>query len=97
MRVKAVICRLCRESKWASELSRTADGHYTDICLTCFQKEALAIVVQLETIMGLAIGPTPKTTGNEITQEVTLRFCGCGTVMDCWCNRCHICEDVADE
>lgn len=94
MRPSAVICKLCLESKWMSELSTTSDGHYTDVCLTCFQRETRAIVAQLEAIMGLTLVVKPKTSDNEITQEVTLKVCECGYVIDCWCKRCHICEDV---
>lgn len=79
-----------------SELAVTSDGHYTSVCLTCWQREVQAIVSSLEAIMGLTVieKPKPVTTDNEITQEVTLRVCECGYVIDCWCNRCHICEDV---
>jgi hypothetical protein len=60
-------------------------------------KEIRAVVRQLEAIMDLTYmtrESEPKDPDNEITQEVTFKVHDCGYVIDCWCRRCHLCEDV---
>lgn len=91
---RAVICRLCFETKALSELSRSASGHITDVCLVCRERELRAVLVKVEAILAndsqLA---NPKHSDNEITLEVVRKLHDCGHVDDgCWCLRCHICK-----
>lgn len=68
---RAVICRLCMETKALSELSRSADGHITDVCLVCRERELRAVLAQIEAILAFdayLAGPTYR--DGDITQEL---------------------------
>lgn len=68
---RAIICRLCFDTKALSELSRSASGHVTDVCLVCRERELRAVLAQVEAILShdnqLA---NPKHSDSEITLEV---------------------------
>lgn len=91
---QSIICRLCFETKALSELSRSANGHITDVCLVCRERELRAVLAQVEAILSLDNQlADPKHPDSELTQKVTLKFFECGHVDDgCWCLRCHICH-----
>jgi hypothetical protein len=100
---RAVICRLCFETKALSELSRSASGDITDVCLVCREKELRAVLAQVEAILTtddqFVDSKHPKNPDNEITVEtVVVKHCyWCAHQIECWCGRCHYCEDVSDD
>ena len=89
------VCSLCFESNRLEELSRDADGHLTNICLVCRQKELQIILAQVAAILksGNWVDETARQ-DNEVTIEVNLQVLPCGHRTTCWCSRCHTCEDV---
>lgn len=91
---RAVICRLCFDTKALSELSRSTSGHITDVCLVCRESELRAVLAQVEAILAIDDQlANPKHSDSEITLEVVRKAYPCGHVDDgCWCLRCHICE-----
>jgi hypothetical protein len=83
MTPRAVICRLCFETKALSELSRSASGVITDICLVCRESELRAVLAQVESILSMdAQLARPKHPDNEITVEVVVKKYECGHVDD---------------
>lgn len=96
---RAIICRLCFETKALSELSRAPSGHITDVCLVCRERELRAVLAQVEAILSLDDQlAKPKHPDNEITLEVVRRFHDCGHVDDgCWCLRCHVCDPMPED
>lgn len=97
---RAVICRLCMDTKALSELSRSAGGQVTDICLVCRERELRAVLAQVEAILAIDNQlANPKHPDTELTVEVKRKtfLCGCIDDGSCWCNRCHFCEDVTDD
>lgn len=96
---RAIICRLCMEAKALSELSRSANGQVTDICLVCRERELRAVLAQVEAILSLDHQLAhPKYSDGELTKEVKLKFFECGHVDDgCWCLRCHVCDPMPEE
>lgn len=90
---RAVICRLCMDTKALSELSRSASGDITDICLVCRERELRAVLAQVEALLAAdEMFVRPKYSDDEITQEVVLKICEHGYVVDGRRNRCHYCE-----
>jgi hypothetical protein len=68
---RAVICRLCMETKALSELSRSASGHVTDVCLVCRERELRAVLAQVEAILAIDDQlANPKHPDDEITQVI---------------------------
>lgn len=94
---RAIICRLCFETKALSELSRAASGHITDVCLVCRESELRAVLAQVEAILRVDSQlASPRHSDNEITLEVARKFYPCGHVDDgCWCLSCHVCKGIS--
>lgn len=68
---RAVICRLCMDTKALSELSRSASGHITDVCLVCRERELRAVLAQVEAILANDDQAAyHRYSDNEITVEV---------------------------
>lgn len=100
---QTVVCRLCLGQNRPQELSRDADGHLTDVCLVCRQKELQAVLAQVAAILGpeTVIDQSTIDPNSEITQEITVGTISkavevllCGHRTTCWCSNCHYCEDV---
>lgn len=96
---RAIICRLCYESKALSELSRAPDGAITDVCLVCRERELRAVLAQVEAILAtddrLA---NPRHPDGETTQVIQRETFECGHVDDgCWCLRCHVCDVMPED
>ncbi len=71
---RAVICRLCFETKALGELSRLPTGEISDICLVCRESELRAVLSLLETILAVDDQlANPRYPDNEITQELSFK------------------------
>jgi hypothetical protein len=88
------MCCLCFESKRLEELSQDADGHLTDVCLVCRQKELQAILAQVAAILApeAVIDQSTIRPNNEITQEVVVYMRRCGHSSVRWWGDCPDCE-----
>lgn len=93
---RAMICRLCMDTKALSELSRDVSGQVSDICLVCRERELRAVLAQVEAILSLSF---PNHPDNEITVEVVRKTLVCGHVdhENCWCGSCHVCHRYLDD
>jgi len=87
------------ETKALEELSRSASGQITDICLVCRESELRAVLAQVEAILAMDNQlASPRYPDSELTKEVTLKFFECGHVDDgCWRLRCHVCVPMTKD